>query len=140
MEFLTQPKATYLLEASLDVLHAQSVEWLSEIAFWRDETAFIYTLVLKKTLKSLPVNAESAIEQIESELILLSSGDLDDLEKAVEQHEIFLGDLLESKYLSERNYRGKHEQLMLKFCEFERRFKDLKREVFQLVERSSKTS
>ena len=65
MELLTSPKSTYLLEAGLDVLHEQSIEWLNEIAFWRDETAFFYSLVAKKTLEAVPVKAKSYIEKTE---------------------------------------------------------------------------
>ena len=40
MELLTSPKATYLLEADLVILHEESQEWLNDISFWRDEIAF----------------------------------------------------------------------------------------------------
>lgn len=134
MELLTSPKSTYLLEAGLEVLHEQSNEWLSEIAFWKDEAAFFYSLVVKKTLKSVPVNAKSNIESIEKELINITGGELDELQKEVELHEHFLSYLLESKHLNEDSYRNKHQQLILKFDQFEKRFKSLKREVFALVE------
>ncbi len=134
MELLTSPKSQYLLEAGLDVLHAQSNEWLNEIAFWRDEAAFFYTLMVKKTLKYVPVNAKNSIEKIEKELISITGGELDELQKNVEQHEIFLSALLKSKRLNEESYREKHGQLAFEFHEFEKRFKSLKKEVFNLVE------
>ncbi len=139
MELLSQPKTVYLLEAGLEVQHAQSHEWLNEIEFWRDELAFFYALIVKKTLKSLPIDAKNLIEKIETELILLGSSDLDELQKDIEHHEVFLNDLLESKYLKEENYRIQHEQLMLKVYHFERRFKELKRDIFKLVEQIDKT-
>jgi hypothetical protein len=138
-KLLTTPKATYLLEAGLEVLHSQSNEWLNEIAFWRDESAFFYTLVVNKTLKFVPVNAQSSIKRIEEELIDITGGDLDKLQKEVEQHEVFLCDLLESTYLKEENYRKRHEELTLKFYQFEKRFKDLKNEIFKLVGQIDKT-
>lgn len=84
MELLTTPKTAYLLDAGLEVLHAQAIEWLSEIEFWRDESAFFYTLVVNKTLKFVPVNAKNSIEKIEKELVSITGGDLDDLQKEVE--------------------------------------------------------
>lgn len=134
MELLTTtPKTTYLLEAGLGVLHAQSNEWLNEIAFWKDESAFFYTLIVGKTSAFVPITAKNNIEKIEKELISITGQDLDDLQKEVEQHEVFLNDLLESKYLSEESYRKRHEVLTFKIYKFERRFKELKNEIFKLV-------
>ena len=50
MKLLTTPKTAYLLEAGLEVFHGQSNEWLNEIAFWKDESAFLFTLIVKKHL------------------------------------------------------------------------------------------
>ncbi len=138
MELLATPKTMYLLEAGLDVLHAQSIEWLNEIAFWKDESAFFYTLVVTKTLNYIPINAKNSIEKIENELISITGGDLDDLQKEVEHHEIFLNNLLKKKYLSEESFREIHEQLTFKFYQFERRLKDLKNEIFKLVKQINK--
>lgn len=140
MELLQSPKSMYLLDAGLEVLHAQSNEWLNEIAFWRDEAAFFYSLVVKKTLKSVPVNTKNNIEIIEKELISITGGDLDELQHAVEEHERFLTHLLESKLLKEEFYRSKHKELTVKFTQFEKRFKSLKKEVFALVELINKNN
>jgi hypothetical protein len=134
MELLESPKSTYLLEAGLEVLHEQSKEWLSEIAFWRDEAAFFYTLVVKKTLSWVPIQAKDKIQKIEKELVSISGGELDELEKTVEEHETFLGDLLEGKLDDEKTYRDKHKQMSSKFNDFEKRFKSLKKDVFALAE------
>jgi hypothetical protein len=138
MEVLTSTKSQYLLEAGLEVLHSQSNEWLSEIAFWRDEAAFFYTLLAKKTLKYVPVNAKNSIDKIEKELVSITGGELDELQKDVERHEVFLGSLLEGKRLNEDTYREKHEQLTFRILEFERRFKSLKKQIFTLVEQIDK--
>ncbi len=134
MELLRSPKTTYLLEAGLEVLHQQSREWLSEIIFWRDETAFFYSLIVKKTLKSVPLNAKNKIQKIENELIKITGADLGNLESEVIQHEHYLNRLILTNRLDEREYRNKHRELTLKFMEFEYRLKNLKKEVFNLVE------
>lgn len=134
MELLTtSPKTTYLLEAGLEVLHVQSNEWLSEIEFWKGESTFFYQLIVSKTNRFVPLISKSSIEKIENELVKIVGGDLDDLQKEVEQHEVFLNDLLESKYLSEQSYRKRHELLTFRILGFERRFKELKNEVFKFV-------
>ena len=129
----TSQKTTYLLEAGLEVLHAQSNEWLNEIEFWKDESVFFYQLIVNKTSAFVPVIAKDHIEKIENELIKITGGDLDDLKKEVVQHEVFLNDLLESKYLSEESYRKRHELLTFSILKFERRLKELKNEIFKLV-------
>jgi hypothetical protein len=40
MELLTSQKMEYLLDASLQALHAESLEWIQEIDFWKDEMIF----------------------------------------------------------------------------------------------------
>ena len=93
-------------------------------------SCFFYSLVVKKTLKSVPVNAKINIETIEKELINITGGELDGLQNDVEQHERFLSYLLERKYLNEESYRNKYQQRILKFNLFEKHFKYLKREIF----------
>ena len=97
MKLLTSPKSVYLLNAGIDVLHDQSTEWLNEIAFWRDETSFYYALVIEKTLMSVPIDSKYLIENIEKDLINITGGELDDLQKNVENHEALLSELLDRK-------------------------------------------
>lgn len=132
MELLASPKARYLLEAGLDVLHAQTNEWVSEIAFWRDELAFYYVLMLDKTNQWVPENKSSDLNAIENEIVSLSGSDLDELQKAVLEHEKFLNDLLDNHPENEQVYRTKHRQLAVQVIQFEKRFKYLKKSVFAL--------
>ena len=48
-ELLTSSKKDFLLEAPLEILHSESLEWLEEVEFWKDESAFFYALILEKT-------------------------------------------------------------------------------------------
>lgn len=138
MELLTSPKTNYLLEAGLDVLHEQSNEWLNEVAFWRDEAAFLYSLVLTKTLKSVSLNSKNNLEKIEKELISITGDELDTLQKFVEEHEKFLNYLIQCDEKNQENYREKHRKLTETFDQFEKRFRSLKKEVFALVEQINK--
>lgn len=139
MELLLSPKSTYLLDASVEVLHEQSIEWLNEIAFWRDESAFLYSLFANKTLKFVPVNSKKDIEKIEKELLAMTCEDLDKLQHEVEDHEKFLDLLLKNDHLDKETYKRKHHALTLTFSEFEKRFKFLKKEIFALAEAIDKT-
>lgn len=133
MKLLTSPKSMYLLDAGLDVLHSQTIEWMNEIAFWRDEAAFLYALVVKNTLKSIPVEGKETLEKIEKDLLSLTGGELDELQQIVAKHENFLGLLLENDYDGEESYREKHRVLTVQFHDLEKRFKNLKREIFEFV-------
>ena len=134
MKLLTPPKPIYLLDVDIQMLHEQSNEWMSEIAFWRDEAAFFYSLIIKNTLKSVPVSAKNRIKNVEKELVSITIDDLDKLKKSVEQHEKFLSNLLRTESHDEESYRKKHHDLGHTFVQFEKRFKALKKEVFAIVE------
>ena len=138
MNLLTPSKATLLLNAGLEVLHEQSREWLSEIAFWKDEAAFFYSLMVKKTLDFVPLDSEKEISHIEKELISITADDLNELQKSVERHESFLTDLLEYVNKDPKNYREEHEKITNQITAFEQRFKTLKKEVFAFVENIDK--
>jgi hypothetical protein len=132
MKLLTAPKAKYLLEGGLEVLHSQSIEWLSEVAFWRDEAAFFHELVAEKTKKPMSLKAKDSFQKIESELVKLKTGELDELEDAVEAHEVYLDKLMQNIYKDEESYREKHRALTYKFHITESQIKKLKKEVFKL--------
>lgn len=136
MKILTSPKSVHLLNAGIEVLHSQSNEWLSEIAFWRDEVAFYYSLIIEKAMISVPIDAKEELKEIEKELVKITSGELNDIQNSVNQHEKLLSDLLENNSEDEEDYREKHRLLEMKFSEMERRFKTLKKEIFELVKLS----
>lgn len=133
MKTLEKANTSHLLETGVEALHSQSIEWLEDIAFWRDEAAFLYALEMRKTLKSVPVGAKDKIQKIESELIRISGGDLDSLYNEVEAHERYLDEMLESRHEDEEEYREKHKQIADKVNRFEKRFRKLKRDIFDLV-------
>ncbi len=139
MKLITSPKSVYLLNAGIEVLHSQSNEWLSEIAFWRDETAFFYALVVNKTLTSVPIAAKEILQDIEKELVSINSGELVDLQKEVMKHEMNLNHLLKHQNdEEEEDYRREHRLMEIKFYEMERRFKTLKKVIFGLVKLTNK--
>lgn len=124
----------YLLEAGLEVLHQQSNEWRSEVAFWKDELSFFYKLIAKNKNNKMPSGSKSAIEKTEGELSKIISGELDELQKEVDLHEYFLSQMLGTRKADQRDYRENHKELTIKFTGFEKRFKSLKMEIFKLVE------
>lgn len=125
MELLTFPKNEYLLDASLEDLHAQSQEWIKEIDFWNDEISFFYKLLHKKETKNVFPARELA--EIEKTLIRINSEDMLRLRDEVLNHERLLSILIRSTSLSEEQvYREAHRRLyrdMYKLNDLIRAFK-----------------
>src|SRR5581483_6257400 len=94
MKTLKMSTSDYLLTAGVETLHAQSIEWLEEIAFWRDETAFLYALEVTKTGKKVPVAAKNKLKKADDELVKIAGGELDTLYAKVEEHESLLDRIL----------------------------------------------
>lgn len=133
MELLTSPKAAYLLEADLEVLHEESREWLNELSFWRDEIAFFYLLMIKKVDKNSSDN-KSKLTHIQDELLRLSDKEFKELETNISEHERYLASLFENNSLAdERSFREKHRVISFKIHDFEKQMRELKREIFAFV-------
>ena len=85
MELLMNSKTDYLLEASLESLHAESMEWLNEIDFWSDEMTFFYRLLRKnQSNKAFPTAELAAVEM---ELVSLTSDKVNKLRNEIQNHE-----------------------------------------------------
>ena len=93
MELLESAKTYFLLEAPLEILHEESMEWLEEIEFWKDETAFFYTLMIKKSDKQPPTKS---LLTIRNHIMYLSSEKIDDLKLEIQTHERYLARMLKS--------------------------------------------
>lgn len=137
MKLLTSPKAIYLLEADLAVLHEESREWLNDVKFWRDEIAFFYTLMVKKSGIDPSSESKDEVVRIQDELLHLSGKEFNDLENAINTHENYLAAILENNSLSnEQDFREKHKVISLQIRLFEYRLKALKNDIFHLVKRA----
>jgi hypothetical protein len=123
-------------EPDIELLHTQSVEWISDIAFWRDEAAFLYSLEVKKVLKELSSEEKNKLEKIETDLIKIAGHELDTLYDAVTKHEHSLSSLLESNNCSDHSYIDGHKQVAQQVNFFDLRFKILKKHFFDIVKQA----
>jgi hypothetical protein len=137
MKLLTSPKTVYLLEAGLEVLHEESLEWLNEITFWRDETAFFYSLIVTRIPETL-AETKKELEKIEKELISISTDELNELENKVTEHEKLLRYLVDCREEDQSDYRQKHLELSQKIHLLEKRLKTLKKNIFGLIVKMDK--
>lgn len=134
MQLLSNPKTDYLLEASLESLHAESLEWLNEIAFWSDEMAFFYKLLRKsQSLKAYP-SAELAA--VDLELVSLTSDKVDKLRNDVLRHERELSAVIRSISTGEEErYRETHRKLLMEIYDTHLQIRAFKKEVFSFVQK-----
>lgn len=136
MKNITSAKNTFLLEAPLEVLHSQSLEWLEEIEFWKDEAAFFYTLIIEKTKQNPSVFKTKESKDMEKHLIYVSAEKIEDLKMEVVSHERFLSRIMDDPKLDEQLYRARHKAIATKILAFEREFKEMKRKVFLISEKA----
>jgi len=132
MELLAYPDSKYLLEASVESLHAESRKWLKEIDFWKDEMTFFYKLLHKKgAFAGFP---DEELASIDKELIRINSDKLDKTKKEVQSHEQILSDIIQSPTLVEKDrYLEAHRNLLMEIYAIAELIKDLKRTVFSFA-------
>ncbi|CAM4268746.1 hypothetical protein [Zobellia nedashkovskayae] len=125
------PKTELLLGAGLDVLHFESEEWLSNIAFYKDETRFFADLIEKRKTNDA---AQTAYGQILENLDTVHKELFDYLANDIEEHERLLSRLeLGEKGLADADYRDKHRQLKKRMEGFTSNFRQFKKMVFGYV-------
>lgn len=136
MKQITSAKRVFLLEAPLEVLHSESLEWLEEIEFWKDESAFFYSLIIGKTKQNPSAFTTKESKDIEKHLIYVSAEKLDDLKMEVQAHERFLARIMDNIKLDEQLYRLRHKVIAEKFHSFEAEYKEMKRKIFLTAEKT----
>ena len=133
MELVSRPTTEFLLDASLETLHAQSREWLSEVDFWNEEMTFFYKLLRSKGGRaSFP---SESVANIEKELIRISSDVLGNLRKDLDAHERALGATLRNNALHEdSDYRERHKSLVNSMYNAQEIIRKFKKDVFSFVQ------
>ena len=135
MELLEPPKLAYLLEASLEILHFESNEWLSEIALWKDETSFFQKLLEKVAPKATSRESKIELEHLQNKIIHYRFEVLDELRNTVLLHERYLASLLDFSIVdSEQVYREKHKTIADQMGSFTKEFKIIKKDLFSFAE------
>ena len=122
------PKTELLLGAGLDVLHFESKEWLSDIAFYKDETLFFIDLIEKRKTKDA---AQTAYGKILEDLDSVHFELFDSLANEISEHERLLSRLeMGERGSSDSDYRDKHRQLKERMEGFTSNFRQFKMMVF----------
>ena len=134
MELLMYPKTDYLLNTSLESLHAESREWLREIDFWKDEMAFFYNLIHEKSKGKAFPQAEAAA--FERELLEVNTNKLDSLRNQVRSHEQALSTLFTATVLQEEEkYRETHRKLLQEMYDCHLVIRNFKKNIFSYIQK-----
>ncbi|WPP49802.1 hypothetical protein [Catalinimonas niigatensis] len=134
MKFLQTPKSTYLLQASLDVLHFESHEWQNEMAFMSDETNFLHKLHLKFMEKILPEKQRTHSTELQVKLTQFSTL-LNNIKDDIQAHERYLANILQNNInVSDEEYRARHQAVKQQAEYLFNEFKQLKKEFFYWAE------
>ena len=125
------PKAELLLGAGLDVLHFESEEWLSNIAFYKYETTFFADLLEKNKPKD---DSQKSFGKILKDLDNVHSELFGYLAHDIMEHEKVLSYLeMGERGLSDSDYREKHRQLKARLESFTSNFRQFKLMVFDYI-------
>ncbi len=136
MKLIEEPKAEFMLQQSLDLLHRESREWLSAISFWEVELRFFRKLLVRTALRRAVADGHGqAIESLQDRLALFRREACREFEGEVNAHERTLSALLTGDMnKDDMAYREKHQLLATRIVAFQGRFRTLKTEIFKLVE------
>ena len=133
MELLTTPKTEYLLQASLEVLHEQSREYLKEIDFMKVEITFFNKLLNKNAGKQFPTEQAAALGK---RMVKFVTRSLPDLRKKITEHERSLSDIIRTDTLGRQEYyREIHRDLTKEMSMCRDTFIRLKKKVFSFAKK-----
>lgn len=121
----SQSKKEILLGIGLNALHQESREWLSHIAFWKDEARFFGDLLNKKQIN------ESQYKQELDYLDKIHVALFDYLAEEIVAHQKLLSRLEKGEEgLTDGDYREKHQKLKEQMDLFTNDFRAFKKMVF----------
>jgi len=132
MELTTKPNSDHLHEASLETMHAQNREWLSEVDFRIEEMAFFYNLIhMREPHIFFPT---AGLADLERQLITLTSEHLLNLKMGIESHERTLAKIVKNISLDEEyGYRVSHRRLLEEMNKLQEGIRNFKKSVFAFV-------
>lgn len=134
MELLSYSKTDYLLNASLESLHKESVTWLEELHFWADEMSFFYKLLHNQRFSN--AFPPSDVAEIDKVLIKLNGESLDKVRNDLSKHERQLAVIFKSASLAEeQSYRNSHRKLLGDMQDLLSNIRTFKQKVFSFAEK-----
>ncbi len=131
---LEEQKHRYIEWISPEDMHSETVEWISELEFARDEQLFLNSLVKHYTIQLIDDKNYEKSKKIVG-AILDSENELITLLKKIQLHEnqldILVDDIDQPKM--EQAYKETHKELMLNMRDYLEQYRGLKKRLFKLI-------
>lgn len=131
MTLLETPKSDYLLESSLEGLHDESREWLSDLEFIHEEIMFYYTLLRSAGRRGFP---DRGLAELEKNLVSLNGEQIGPLLLKTQHHEHSLATFFRRdpvlREQDEEAYRRGHGAIQTAIGRLEHRLRDFKSRLF----------
>ncbi|MEN7546748.1 hypothetical protein AAG747_02435 [Rapidithrix thailandica] len=135
MELLKSPDYAYLLKASLQDLHRQNLERLSETQLWREEINFFQKLLERYSSQISSSEQRKKISHFQNLIIYYNGELLDQFTHDLKKHEKYLSRLLQdNESYSEESFRQTHIKLLDELKSFKKEFIEMKRNLFLFTE------
>jgi hypothetical protein len=130
------PKDWFGRSKSIEELHHDSRNWLSEIEFINYEMTFLNKLLSSNYIDLLDSGYDKHIKELVNKIVIeKKSGNA--LSKLILEHEKVLSDLIQTNSVtSNKNYLETHKKFEIEIIIFLGRYKELKMEIFKIIERT----
>jgi hypothetical protein len=123
----------YVLEGSIEDLHKESKEWISELEFWKVEFSFFEKLIDEMNLLRRGQSKEDLQQIYNNGKNLLS--EISDILDNIRDHQKYLALLLEKKdSFNDQKYREDHHRFHSLLSDQYENFKDYKRRFYNISE------
>lgn len=126
----------YMGIPELEDLHQQSREWLSDMAFWKDEADFLKKLIDKNFVHLMTGEGLSTAIRLSDKISRLGDTDVKNLMELIKIHEVKLAELISKPNdRLEDSYRREHRNLAAKFRDLAMQNMSVKRRIFASAEK-----
>jgi hypothetical protein len=128
------PNIKYIETKSPDELHVESLNWISELKFIKDEQKFLEDLLKSYTIQLLENQDFSKNREIINDLTKIRKSGESLLKKLI-NHENELLILVDGidQIKEEKHYRFLHSTYLLKVTNYFNDYKDIKKEIFSAI-------
>lgn len=119
-------------------LHSDSRNWLSEIKFINYEMKFLNKLLSSNYIDLIDSGYDDVIRDLVKKIAIEKKSGKE-LHKLIIKHELILADLIKTNSVtSNTNFLETHKKLEIEFNIYSKRYKELKKEIFNIIERIMK--
>jgi hypothetical protein len=126
----------FLLDIGLEILHKESVKWISEIKLWKIELSLFQKLIDNYGPALDQVTQKKEIDHFQNLITYYNGELLDEFKQQIRRHENTLAKEFAIKgKVNEASYRENHKEIALRITAFETEFKAYKKELFSFIEK-----